>query len=156
MSNVRFIDQSFIAEVEAISDRYDTGYATYSNVDRPPKERGEFLRAIQILRSYEQNWDGNDALPPHAEALDTARVFIEKLPWQRRFPRSIYPGSDRSVVLEWGQSEDGGRLMLTIEPYYIGATYIRGNGEVVDLDDYALLPGSDSLSRELQYIVPRA
>lgn len=145
------LDYSTECEVKDIN-RVDN--STYDNVEAPPKERGEFLKAIQILRSFEQDWDGNDTLPPHPQALDTAELFIQKLPWQRVFPDSVYPGSDRSIVFEWSHDADH-RLILTIEPYYIGMVRILTNGKIDDLGDYELLPDSNILPKPLQDIIPR-
>ena len=143
-----------IKDIEKILPKFDEDNATYDNVERPPKIRGRFLRAIKILESYEQGWDGNDSLPPHPKALKTTATFIINLAWQRTFPSSIYPGSDRSVVLEWEEIKDVGKLILTIDPYYIGAVSILQNGDIVDLGDFNLLPET-TLPQKLQSIIPR-
>lgn len=134
---------------------YVVGNTTYQDIERPPRERIALLKAIQILSTYEKDWDGNNSPPPHAQALKTAENFACKVAWQRVFPNAVYPGTDGSVVMEWAHDEAlGGRLMFTIEPHYVGVMLIRDNNSFDDLGDFTLLPQS-SLPEDLQSLIPR-
>lgn len=156
MSEALKIDPSFIRDITKVSteDVFEDDNSTYDNVEHPPKERGECYKAIQILKTYTKDWDGNDSLPPHPKALETAETFIQSLPWQREFPIAIYPCSDQSLVLEWKDNEENGKLVLTIDPHHIGAVSLDKNDAITDRGDFTLFTG-DVISSELQDIVPR-
>lgn len=155
MSQLQHVNPEFIEDIKSLKAPSEADNATYQNVERPPKERGEFLKCLAVIQAYEHDWDGNDGVPPHPQAIATAKIFIEKLPWQRKFPCSVYPGSDRSIVFEWSK-DDSGKLMLTIEPHYIGAIRISDDGSVRDMGDFTLLPDASVLPKELQEIIARS
>lgn len=145
--NIEYYDLSYSPEFEQSS--------TYDKILTPPHERGEFLKAIKILGTYELDWDGNGSLPPNPKALQTTELFIKLLPWQRRFPTCIYPGSDESVVLEWEGMPGENKRIITFDPYFVGAVEINQNGEVIDLGNFDLPPDSTILSVGIQNLAPR-
>lgn len=161
MTKAQKIDPEFFENFEKTdlkrNDPADSSdNSTYQNVERPPKERGEFLKAIQIIKNYDDDWDGNNAPAPHPQAIKTAELFISKLPWQREFPRSIRAGNDKSIVFEWKKDQHGAYLLLSIDPYHIGAIVINGDGKLEDKGNFVLLPDAKDLPKELQDIIARS
>lgn len=115
--------------------------AEQTYVPETPIERGQLLRAIERLSELEDHWNGEGTLVPNPRALATAKKLIQIYPFGFMYPTSIYPGTDRSVVMEWVRDDIDGTIYLTIDPMSLGMVSLSSSGEVSDLGDFTLLDG---------------
>lgn len=138
----------------ASKDTFTGSDSTFNNVIDVPTERKQLLNAIQILRTLEDDWNGFGASAPHPKALNTAQKFIDLLPFGRKFPNKIYPASERSVVMEWTGTATSGDILITFEPYLLGAVKVFENGDVEDLGNFSLLPDTVCFPQAIRSLLP--
>lgn len=148
------IQRTSVGNTDQIPFPYQQGSSTYGDIERPPAERVALLKAIDVLTTLEDDWDGNNTLAPEPQALSTTHLLVRKIAWNKRFPRSVSPGTDGSVVLKWAPCAEGSILMMTIDPHYVGVALIEADGNVIDKGDFSLLPDDVVLPTELQNVIP--
>jgi len=133
---------------------FSGNYSTYGNVIDVPSEKGQLKHAIDILRTLEDDWNGHGAPVPHPKALDTAQLLIEFIPFGRKYPNKIYPGTDRTIAIEWSNRTDGD-ILMSIEPYRIGAIRIFEDGRIEDLGNFDLLPDTATCPQTIISVLPK-
>lgn len=117
-----------------------------------PPERGQLLKAIEYMGELKDDWNGFGASAPSNATLQTARRFIEKLPFGWAYPNQISPGMEESIAMKW-VLESGNILHMTIDGLHINLSKLKLDEEIEDIaTDLKFLPGAffpENIKKEL-------
>lgn len=116
-----------------------------------PKDRELALKALEVLASLEEGWNGYGAAKPSKLSLEKATSLISQIPLPFKAPNHVHSDEDGDIVLTW--SESGSRLIVTIEPLMLHLSYEKVRKSTVYHDD--IIFDGEIIPEKIKEYLPR-
>ncbi|MDI9313623.1 MAG: hypothetical protein QM529_02960 [Hydrotalea sp.] len=106
--------------------------------------RNDILNILNYLSQLHDNWNGHGVIAPTLGAITMAKLFINKIPFNKRYPDKIEPASEGDISFIW--KSDKKRLIITLDGFFAHFSFEEKDKEI-EFEDNIPLDCSDDGSK---------